>query len=232
MKWLGHAKPVPVTPAAAPIPLTLAGRDALWCPAEGARWLYLFAHGAGAGIRHVFMEELAQRLAQRQIATVRWELEYITAGRRRPDPAASCERQARQVCAEVAERWPTLSLCAGGKSMGGRMTSQAQAQAPLPRVRALAFFGFPLHPAKAPATKRAEHLRAVALPMLFVSGTRDALAEPTLLAATLAQLPRATLYQIPGADHGLDVPKSRRGDHHPLDLAADALAAFLTALDT
>lgn len=216
----------------APTPLTLAGRDALWNPADDARWLYLFAHGAGAGIRHVFMEELAQRLAQRRIATVRWELEYMTAKRRRPDPAASCERQAREVCTEVAERWPELALCAGGKSMGGRMTSQAHAKAPLPGVRALAFFGFPLHPAGAPARTRGEHLRAISLPMLFVSGARDALAEPALLAATLAELPSATLYQIPGADHGLDVPKSRRGDHHPLDLAADSLAGFLAALDT
>lgn len=213
-------------------PLTIAGRDALWCPAEGARWLYLFAHGAGAGIRHPFMEEVAQRLARRHIATVRWELEYLTAGRRRPDPAATCERQAREVCTEVAARWPVLRLCAGGKSMGGRMTSQAQAKAPLPGVRALAFLGFPLHPAGKPATERAVHLRAIELPMLFVSGARDALAEPTLLTATLAELPRATLYQIPGADHGLDVTKSRRGDHHPLDLATDALASFLAALDT
>lgn len=212
--------------------LTVAGRDALWCPAEDARWLYLFAHGAGAGIRHPFMEEMAQRLAKRRIATVRWELEYMTAGRRRPDPAATCERQAREVCTEAAERWPEHLLCAGGKSMGGRMTSQAHAKAPLPGVRALAFLGFPLHPAGKPATERALHLRSIGLPMLFISGTRDALAEPTLLTAALAEVPRATLYQIPGADHGLDIAKSRRGDHHPLDLAADALASFLAALDT
>lgn len=213
-------------------PLILAGRDALWCPADGARWLYLFAHGAGAGIRHPFMEEMAQRLAKRRIATLRWELEYMTARRRRPDPATTCERQAREVCTAAAERWPELWLCAGGKSMGGRMTSQAHAKAPLPGVRALAFLGFPLHPAGKPATERAAHLRAIELPMLFISGSRDALAEPTLLAATLAALPSATLYQIPGADHGLDIAKRRRGDHHPLDLAAEALSSFLTALDT
>lgn len=225
--------PVSEPPSAFPsTELLVAERTALLCCPPGARWLYLFAHGAGAGLRHAFMESMAQRLAARGVATLRWELSYMTAGRRRPDPAPVCEREARAVCTEAAERFADLALCAGGKSMGGRMTSQAHATAPLPRLRALAFFGFPLHPARKPASTRGQHLAQISLPMLFVQGERDALAERPLLEATLAPLPQATLRWIAGADHGLDVPISRRGEHHPHDLAADALAGWLTQLDS
>ena len=219
-------------PAFSSSELTVAEHAALLCRPPGARWLYVFAHGAGAGMRHTFMEGMAQRLAARGLATLRWELAYMTAGRRRPDPATTCEREARAVCSEAAERFPELALCAGGKSMGGRMTSQAHAKEPLPRLRALAFFGFPLHPAGNPARSRGAHLLQISSPMLLVQGERDALSERALLEATLAQVPSATLRWIAGADHGLDVPVSRRGPVHPHDQAAEALAGWLAQLDT
>lgn len=221
-------------PPPAPQELTLANQAALLLRPPGARWLYILGHGAGAGMRHAFMESMAERLAARDIATLRWELSYMTAGKRRPDPAAVCEREARAMCTAVAaaEQFAELSLIAGGKSMGGRMTSQAHAAEPLPRLRGLAFLGFPLHPAGEPAVTRARHLEAIALPMLFVQGSRDKLAEPHLLAATMAKLPTAQLVVLDGADHGLDIPVSRRGDRHPYDRAADALADWLARLDS
>jgi uncharacterized protein len=221
----------PRDPAAAE-PLTVGGQAALLVRPPEARWLYVFGHGAGAGMRHAFMEEMAARLAARSIATLRWELSYLTAGKRRPDPAAVCEREARAVCTEAAERFAELSLVAGGKSMGGRMTSQAHAAAPLPRLRGLCFMGFPLHPADAPAVTRAEHLQQISLPMLLIQGSRDKLAEPTRLAATVARLATARLVVLEGADHGLDVPVSRRGPAHPYDLAALAIADWLGQLDS
>lgn len=210
----------------------MGGCSALLLLPEAARWLYVFGHGAGAGIRHSFMQEMAERLARRGVATLRWELAYMTAGRKRPDNGPACEKQARAVCAEAAERFSQLSLVAGGKSMGGRMTSQAHAAEPLAHVRGLAFFGFPLHPAGEPATTRAEHLSKIASPMLFVQGSRDKLAEPALLAATMARLPTAKLVVIEGADHGLDIAPTKRGDRHPYDRAADALADWLAVLDS
>ncbi len=228
------AEAAPV-PEAAPAPaeaLTLGGQAALLVRPPAARWLYVFGHGAGAGMRHAFMEELAARLAARAIATLRWELSYMSAGKRRPDPAAVCEREARAVVAAAAERFADLELVAGGKSMGGRMTSQAHAAEPLPRLRGLCFLGFPLHPAGEPAVTRGVHLQKIALPMLLVQGSRDKLAEPALLAATVARLPTAQLVVIEGADHGLDVPVSRRGPVHPYDLAAGAIADWLAQLDS
>jgi uncharacterized protein len=210
----------------------IAGQAALLLQPPQARWLYVVAHGAGAGMRHAFMESIAERLAARDIATLRWELTYMTARQRRPAPAAVCEREARAVVQEAAARFPSLRLIVGGKSMGGRMTSQAHAAAPLPRVRGLAFLGFPLHPAGEPAVTRAAHLSRIAEPMLLVQGSRDKLADPALLAATMARLPRATLVTIDDADHGLDVPVSRRGDQHPHDQAAGGVAAWLVQLDS
>ncbi len=212
--------------------LALAGKTALLVRPPEARWLYIFAHGAGAGMRHPFMAGMAQRLAARGVATLRWELAYMSAGKRRPDPAPACEAEAAAVCTAAAEAFPALALCAGGKSMGGRMTSQAHAKAPLPRLRALAFLGFPLHPAGKPATTRGQHLEQISLPMLFIQGERDALAERSLLEQTLARVPSATLCWIAGADHGLDVAASRRGPEHPHDRAARALAEYLAQLDT
>ena len=199
---------------------------------RGARWLYVFGHGAGAGMHHPFMEAVSEALAARGVATLRWEQPAMTAGKGRCDPPAVVEVLARAACAHGAAlarraRRP-LRVCAGGKSMGGRMTSQAQAAAAMPGIEALIFLGFPLHPAGAPATIRAAHLASVALPMLFVQGTRDALATPALLRPIVAALPRARLVELEDADHGLDAP--RRAGYDPIARACDAVSEFLRAL--
>jgi predicted alpha/beta-hydrolase family hydrolase len=155
----------------------------------------------------------------------------MAAGKARPDSPAVCEAAVRAVCAAVAERWPGLRRIAGGKSFGGRMTSNAAANGALP-IEGLAFLGFPLHPPKQPATTRAEHLARVTVPMLFVQGTEDDLAEPALLRPMVAALgPRATLVEIPNADHGFAVPKRTGMTDAEIrtDLAA-AIAAWLDAL--
>ncbi len=199
---------------------------------RGARWLYVFGHGAGAGMHHPFMGAVADALAERGIATLRWEQPAMTAGKGRCDPPAVVEVLARAACAHGAalarRAKPPPRVCAGGKSMGGRMTSQAQAAAAMPGIEALVFLGFPLHPAGEPAVTRAAHLAAVALPMLFVQGTRDALATPALLRPIVAALPRARLVELEDADHGLDVPK--RAGYDPIARAANAVNEFLLAL--
>jgi predicted alpha/beta-hydrolase family hydrolase len=189
----------------------------------GARWLYVLGHGAGAGMRHVFMREIAAALAARGIATLRWEMPFMAAGRRRPDPPAVCEAAARAACDAAAAWAPDLRRIAGGKSMGGRMTSNAEARSPL-GVEGLAFLGFPLHPAKAPAITRAAHLASVQVPMLFLQGTRDALAEPALMRPVVAGLPTAELVEVEGADHGFDV-LVRSGRTH-----GEVLAQLATAI--
>lgn len=218
------------TPIAIPAdPAPIAGL--LWRP-PAARALYVLGHGAGAGMHHPFMVAIAAALARRDVATLRWEMPAMTAGRRVADRPAVVRPLARAACLHAAAVAPDLPLVAGGKSMGGRMTSEAHAAAPIPGLRGLAFLGFPLHPAGAPAITRADHLDAIALPMLFVSGARDALATPALLAQVIARLgARARLVTIPDADHGLDAPK--RAGIDPIAIAADALAAWvLPILDT
>ena len=197
----------------------------------GAEWLYVLAHGAGAGMRHRFMEDISLRLAEEGIATLRYEYPYVTRGSRRPDPGPKNEACTRRVVTWAAQVWPELRIAAGGKSMGGRMTSQAQAKEPLPRVEALVFLGFPLHPAGAPAVTRAEHLRDVSIPMLFLQGTRDTLAELSLLEPVLLELPPATLHIVEHADHGFDVLKrSGRMGADVLRELGTAVSAFLGSL--
>jgi predicted alpha/beta-hydrolase family hydrolase len=191
---------------------------------DRARCMLLLAHGAGAGMRHSFMNALAGALAQRGVATLRYQFPYTEAGRKRPDRPALLEATVRAAAAAAASDLP---LFAGGKSMGGRMTSQAQAASPLPGVRGLVFFGFPLHPARAPATTRADHLARVAIPMLFLQGTRDALAELPLLTPITRRLTAATLHIIDGADHGFALPARTRD---PLAELAAATAAWTTRL--
>ena len=196
-----------------------------------ARWLYVLGHGAGAGMRHAFMDAIAEALAERGIATLRWEQPAMTAGRRRPDPPATVEDLARAACVHARSSWPGVRLCAGGKSMGGRMTSQAMARAPIDGIEALVFLGFPLHPAGEPGTERARHLAQVSVPMLFVQGTRDALADPVRLRPIVAALPAARLVELDGADHGLAVGKrAQRAGLDPIAVAADAIVTFLDAL--
>ncbi|MBI4409355.1 MAG: alpha/beta hydrolase [Gemmatimonadetes bacterium] len=197
---------------------------------ENARVLYVLAHGAGAGMRHPFLENVARALAGRGIATLRYQFPYLETGSRRPDPPWILEAVVRRAVETAAELAPGLPLLAGGKSMGGRMTSNAAARKPLEGVVGLVFLGFPLHPAGAPATTRAEHLQQIGapvgqsgpaasgrragsegrrdLPMLFLQGTRDALADATLMRDVCRRLgARATLHFVDGADHSFAVLK-------------------------
>ncbi|MGQ0720806.1 MAG: alpha/beta hydrolase family protein [Candidatus Eiseniibacteriota bacterium] len=180
---------------------------------ESAEHFLVLAHGAGAGMRHAFLERMAERLAAHRVATLRYQFPYTERGSRRPDPPAVLEATVRAAVAKGAELAAGLPLFAGGKSMGGRMTSRAQAAEPLPEVRGLVFLGFPLHPAGKPGTERADHLAGVRIPMLFLQGTRDDLADLDLLRPICARLPNATLAIVVGADHSFKVPKaSERGD--------------------
>ena len=180
----------------------------------GARACYVLAHGAGAGMEHPFMQAAAAELGALGIATLRYQFPYMHRRERRTDPAALCQATVRAAVAEAARRAPALPLFAGGRSFGGRMTSQAQALGALAGVRGLVFLGFPLHPAGKPSDARARHLAEVQIPMLFVQGTRDALAERARIEALMARLgERATLELIEGADHSFHVPvRSGRSD--------------------
>jgi predicted alpha/beta-hydrolase family hydrolase len=192
------------------------------------RALYALAHGAGAGMTHRFLEAFAGALADRGVATLRYQFPYAEAGRRRPDPRPLLLATVRAAVAVAAARAGGLTLLAGGKSMGGRMTSLAAAEAPLAGVAGLVFAGFPLHPARRPGIERAEHLDRVALPMLFLAGTRDALAELPLLRPVCARLAgRAELHVVDGADHGFAVLRrsGRTGEAVTAELA-DAVRAF------
>ena len=197
-------------------------------PARALAGLVL-AHGAGAGMRHPFMEAIAERLADRGIATLRYQFPYMEQGSRRPDPPATVTATVRAAVGAAAERLEGLPLFAGGKSFGGRMTSTAQADAPLPGVRGIVFFGFPLHPPGQPGTSRAKHLDAVTVPLLFLQGTRDTLAELDLIRPVCTRLePRAELRIIEGADHSFHVLKrSGRTDEQALEELAEATRAWM-----
>jgi len=195
------------------------------------RLCFVFAHGAGAGMTHAFMESVAQGLAARHVATLRYQFPYMEKGSKRPDPPALAQATVRAAVAAAAVRCPGLPLFAGGKSFGARMTSQAQAASPLAGVRGLAFFGFPLHPAGKPSIARADHLDDVGIPMLFLQGTRDKLAELSLLEPVVARLgSRATLHLIDQADHAFHVPaRSGRTDAAVMDEMLDAFVAWAEA---
>jgi hypothetical protein len=197
-----------------------------------ARACYVLAHGAGADMRHAFMEKVAAGLAQRGIATFRFNFPYMEAKKGRPDPPAVAHAAIRAAVAEAARLCPGSKLVAGGKSFGGRMTSQAQSKSPLPDVKGLAFLGFPLHAAKKPSSERAEHLAAIAIPMLFLQGTRDELADLAHLKPVIARLGRkATLHEVAGGDHSFAVlKKSGRTNDEALTEVLDALAAWIDAL--
>jgi uncharacterized protein len=193
------------------------------------RACYVFAHGAGAGMAHASMQTIASGLGERGIATLRYQFPYMERGGKRPDAPAVAHAAVRAAVAEAGRRCPTLPLVAGGKSFGGRMTSQAQALSPLPGVRGLAFIGFPLHPAGKPSADRARHLADVKIPMLFLQGTRDALAEPGLLGPVVGTLgSRAMLRWSDGADHSFHVLKSSgRNDREVMDGLLDAFSAWV-----
>jgi uncharacterized protein len=203
--------------------------SALQVAPDDARAIYVFAHGAGAGMTHAFMRDVAFALASRGIATLRYQFPYMEGKSRRPDAPPIAHAAVRAAVASATRDFPGLPLFAGGKSFGGRMTSQAQAIGALPGVRGLVFVGFPLHPANKPDVARAKHLAHVAVRMLFVQGTRDALADPSLLRPLVASLgSRATLVEIDAADHAFHVPaKSGRRDADVIGEIAEAIAAWI-----
>jgi len=196
---------------------------------RGAHAGYVVAHGAGAGMGHPFMAAIANELAQRGIATLRYQFPYMERGSKRPDSPKLAQATVRAAVAEAARLLPKLALFAGGKSFGGRMTSQAQAAAPLPGVRGLAFLGFPLHAPGRPSDERAEHLFEVEVPMLFLQGTRDEFADLTLLEPVVEKLgSRATLQTFQDANHSFHVPaRSGRKDAQVRAQMLDVLAAWI-----
>jgi len=197
----------------------------------GASHILVFAHGAGAGMRHAFMESAASVLADNGIATLRYQFPYMQKQSGRPDPPAVLHATVRAAVRAAAAQAPDLPLLAGGKSMGGRMTSQAAAEEPLEGVRGIVFFGFPLHPAGSPASARGAHLSRVTVPMLFLQGTRDKLAELGLLRPTLAEIPRTTLKVFEGADHSFHLLKSAgRSDQELLEEIARTVADWAGSL--
>ena len=198
---------------------------------DDAKALFVFAHGAGVGMNHPSMAASAQGLAERGIATLRFNFPFMERRTGRPDPPRIAHVAVRAAVGAAGEMAGDLPLFAGGRSYGGRMTSQAQSVAPLPDVRGLVFLGFPLHPAGKPGIDRADHLAEVKIPMLFVSGSRDALAELDLLRSVVEPLgKRATLHVVEGGDHGLRVPaKSGRTAEDAQAEALDAAADWMKA---
>jgi predicted alpha/beta-hydrolase family hydrolase len=223
---------VPAEPAK--LGITLAGGrsvSALLDAPSNPRACYVFAHGAGAAMDHAFMTALARGLAERGIAVLRFNFPFMEARSRRPDSPAVAQAAVRAATAEAARRFPQLPLFAGGKSFGGRMTTQAQAAEPLAGVQGVVLVGFPLHAAGKPSTQRAAHLAQVALPMLFLQGTRDALADLTLIHETSAALgERATLHVVEGADHSFHVlVRSGRTDAEVITELCDTAAGWMLA---
>ena len=201
-------------------------------PAE-ARACFVFAHGAGAGMTHPFMETFATGLGERGVASLRYQFPYMEKGSRRPDPPAIAQAAVRAAVAEAGLSCPGLPLIAGGKSFGGRMTSQAQAIAPLAGVRGLAFLGFPLHPAGKPSSDRAKHLAEVRVPMLFMQGTRDKLAELARMEPVVTSLgPPASLHLVREADHSFHVlARSGRNDREVMKEILDTFSTWIGAVE-
>jgi len=221
-----NAEPVSIT-----IDETRTVSGLLTNPAK-ARACYVLAHGAGAGMTHPFMAAVAAGLAERGVATLRYQFPYMEQGAKRPDPPKLAQATVRAAVAETGKLVPSLPLIAGGKSFGGRMTSQAQAATPLPGVRGLVFLGFPLHPASKPSDERAAHLFDVNIPMLFLQGTRDALADLSLLEPLTKRLgKRATLRLFQDADHSFHVPaRTGRKDAEVMREMLDALPEWIAAV--
>ena len=204
----------------------------LWRRPAGARTCYVMAHGAGAGMNHPFLERISAGLAERGVATLRFQFPFMEAGSRRPDRPEVAHRAVRAAVDAAGRLAPDLPLFAGGRSFGGRMTSQAQASSPLPGVWGLVFLAFPLHPAGRPGTERGRHLSEVTIPMLFLQGTRDALAELDHLRRLCVGLgSRANLRLFPDADHAFHVPaRSGRSDAQVRGEILDAIADWTEGL--
>jgi predicted alpha/beta-hydrolase family hydrolase len=188
----------------------------------------VLAHGAGAGIRHPFLQGMAEALARHGVSVLRYQFPYIEAGSKRPDPPAVAQGAVRSAVSAGAEHAGALPLFAGGKSFGGRMTSQAEAADPLP-VRGLVFLGFPLHPAGKPSMGRAEHLDHVQIPMLLLQGSRDAMADLGLIEAVVGRLGAlATMHIMPDADHSFRVPaRNGRRDAEVVEDLAQQTALWM-----
>jgi uncharacterized protein len=223
--------------SAASQPLTLNVDDtqrvsALLQAPEDARACYVLAHGAGAGMAHPFMTAVANGLADRGVATLRYQFPYMERGSKRPDAPVLAQATVRAAVTEAARLLPGLALVAGGKSFGGRMTSQAQAASPLAGVRGLVFLGFPLHAAGQPSDARAKHLDDVQIPMLFLQGTRDNLADMKLMQRVARQLgTRATLRFFEDADHSFHVPaRTGRSDAQVRSELLDALSDWIASM--
>lgn len=203
---------------------------------EDARWLMVLAHGAGVGIHHAFMTGIAQSLARRRIASLRYQFPYMEQGKRGPDPQSVLLETVRSAVTAAREHGAGLPLLAGGKSLGGRMTSTAASQEALPDVQGIVFFGFPLHAPGKHSDERGEHLFKVRVPMLFLQGTRDQLAHLELLRPLCDRLNlqgKARLHIIDGGDHSFHVPKkSGRTDEDVLEELAEAVADWASDLQT
>ncbi|GAB3474848.1 alpha/beta hydrolase family protein [Polaromonas eurypsychrophila] len=221
---------MPARPEALTIALPSGGNTSglLQAPAR-AEACFVFAHGAGAGMDHAFMAAMAQGLAERGIATLRFNFPFMEQGSKRPDSPAVAHAAIRAAVAEASRRLPDVPLFAGGKSFGGRMTTQAQAVEPLPGVRGIVLVGFPLHAVGKPSTERVAHLAGIKVPLLFLQGTRDALADLALITQTTAGLgKRATLHVIEGADHAFHVlVRSGRNDEQAREELLDTLAGWM-----
>ena len=205
--------------------------SALLFAPDSPRALYIFGHGAGAGMNHPFMSRATEAFAEHGIATFRYNFPYMEHRRGRPDFRPVLLRAVRSAVEAATVVLPGVPLLAGGKSMGGRMTSLAHAEEPLPGVRGLIFVGFPLHEAKKPGIQRAEHLASIESPMLFLQGTRDVMADPTLIRGVVdALVPVATLHVVEGADHGFGVRKrSGRTADEVMEEIAGAVGEWLSA---
>jgi len=195
---------------------------------------YVMAHGAGAGMTHPFMTAVAEGLADRNIATLRYQFPYMEQGSKRPDRPAVAQATVRAAGQFALGLLPDVPLVAGGKSFGGRMTSQAQAEEPLPGVIGLVFLGFPLHPAGKPDDGRADHLTAIRVPMLFLQGTRDSLASMSLLVPLIDRLGKqATLSVVEDADHSFHVPaRSGKTDQQVMHEMLDVMAGWISRLNS
>ena len=220
--------------APVPQPLTIRVSEtetvsALLCRPEHARACCVLAHGAGAGMNHSFLASVSDGLAERGIATLRYQFPFLERGSKRPDSPPLAHATVRAAIAVASNLMPDLSLYAGGKSFGGRMTSQAQSRIAMSHVRGLIFLGFPLHPAKKPSQERAEHLAQVKCPMLFLQGTRDELADVDLIRNVTEQLgERAMLHLFADADHSFHVrARSGQTDQQVLDSMLDAIVAWI-----
>ncbi|MEM7481002.1 MAG: alpha/beta family hydrolase [Acidobacteriota bacterium] len=212
-----------------PIPQLGAEVSALLDLPPDPKALVVLAHGAGAGMHHRFFEQVIERLTALDLGVFRYQFPYMEKGRRAPDRAPKLETTVRAAVAAAARQCPGLPLFAGGKSMGGRMTSRAASAEALPAVKGLVFFGFPLHPAGKPGTERGDHLDGVTVPMLFLQGDRDKLAGLDLLQPVCSRLgPKATLHVSPGADHSFHVLKrSGRTDEEVLDEICGVLSRWI-----